>query len=170
MGRSLTKEELNEFLHQPYLARLATVQEDGAPYIVPVWHDYDGEALYIVAREKSQYVQHIRREPRVALSILDGAQVLVLGRAEIVEGPVTGGRWVAIAFRMATKYGGEGGITYLRSTLDRPRYLIRVVPDKVISWSGEGWHPRYWESTESKTPNTGAPATNDQDDHPISDL
>jgi PPOX class probable F420-dependent enzyme len=154
MGRALTPEELSEFLQQPYLARLATVQEDGAPYIVPVWHDYDGTALYIVAREKSQYVQHIKHDPRVAVSILEGAQVLILGKAEIAEGPVVEGRWVEIAFRMAGKYGGEGGLTYLRGTLDRPRYLIRIVPDKVVTWTGEGWHPRYTENTEPRAQNT----------------
>jgi len=143
MGRALTEDELKEFLLQPYLARLATVQEDGSPYIVPVWHDYDGEAIYIVARAKSQYVDHIKREPRVAVSIVEGAQVLILGQATIVEGPVVGGQWVDIAFRMARKYGGEGGIQYLNGTLDRPRYLIRIPLDKVVSWTGEGWHPRY---------------------------
>lgn len=143
MGRALTADELNEFLRQPYLARLATIQEDGAPYIVPVWHDYDGTNIFIVAREKSQYVQHIQREPRVALSIVEGAQVLITGHASIAEGPVIGGQWVEIAFRMAQKYGGEDGIKYLQGTLDRPRYLIRIQPDKVVSWTGEGWHPRY---------------------------
>ncbi len=148
MGRALTPAELDQFLRQPFLARLATIQEDGAPYIVPVWHDYDGQALYIVAREKSQYVQHILHEPRVAVSIVDGAQVLITGRAEVVEGPVTGGKWVEIAFRMAEKYGGAGGITYLNGTLDRPRYLIRISLNKVVSWTGEGWHPRYITKTE----------------------
>ena len=146
MGRALTEDELKAFLLQPYLARLATVQEDGSPYIVPVWHDYDGEAIYIVARAKSQYVDHIKREPRVAVSIVEGAQVLILGQATIVEGPVVGGQWVDIGFRMARKYGGEGGIQYLNGTLDRPRYLIRISLDKVISWTGEGWHPRYVKS------------------------
>ena len=143
MGRRLTQEELDGFLRQPYLARLATIQEDGAPYIVPVWHEYDGEALYIVAREKSQYVTHIQHEPRVAVSIVEGAQVLIEGKATVVEGPVIGGKWVDIAFNMARRYGGEGGVTYLNGTLDRPRYLIRVSLDKVISWTGDGWHPRY---------------------------
>ena len=148
MGRALTAAELDLFLRQPYLARLATVQEDGAPYIVPVWHDYDGHVLYVVARKKSQYVQHILRESRVAISIVDGAQVLITGRAEVVEGPVTQGKWVDIASRMAEKYGGAGGITYLNGTLDRPRYLIVISIDKVVSWTGEGWHPRYISKDE----------------------
>jgi PPOX class probable F420-dependent enzyme len=149
MGRALTSDELSEFLYQPYLARLATVQEDGAPHIVPVWHDYDGQALYIVARARSAYVGHIQREPRVALSIVEGAQVLIQGRAEIVEGPAVGGRWVDIAYRMARKYGGPGGADYIDSTLDRPRTLIRITPDKIVSWTGEGWHPRYTQSAVS---------------------
>jgi PPOX class probable F420-dependent enzyme len=144
MGRGLTAEELKAFLAQPYLAMLGTVREDGGPYVVPVWHEYDGEALYIVARERSQYVSHIRRDPRVAVAVVgDKTQVLILGQATIVEGPTTQGRWVEIAFRMAERYGGEDGLQYLRGTLDRPRYLIRVVPEKITSWQGGDWHPRY---------------------------
>jgi PPOX class probable F420-dependent enzyme len=158
MGRALTTEELNEFLYQPYLARLATVQEDGSPYIVPVWHDYDGRSLHIVARAKSAYVEHIRREPRVAVSIVEGAQVLIQGRAEIVEGPVTGGQWVDIAYRMARKYGGPGGADYIDSTLDRPRWLIRITPDKIVSWTGEGWHPRYTALSGQPSADSGQPS------------
>lgn len=152
MGRGLTTDELKAFLAQPYLAMLGTVREDGGPYVVPVWHEYDGEALYIVARERSQYVTHIRRDPRVAVAIVgEGTQVLILGQATIVEGPTTQGRWVEIALRMAERYGGEDGLQYLRGTLDRPRYLIRITPEKITSWQGEGWHPRYHKGAQADT-------------------
>jgi len=146
MGRRLSKEELDNYLRQPLLCRLATVQEDSSPYVVPLWQEWDGEALYVVAREQSRYVKHVEREPRVAVTIDDAeARVLILGRAEIVEGPTTEGQWVDIAFRMAERYGGEGGLQYLRGTLTRPRYLIRIVPETITSWTGGGWHPRYYD-------------------------
>lgn len=160
MGRGLTDDELKEFLAQPHLAMLGTIREDGGPYVVPVWHEYDGEALYIVARERSAYVKHIQHDPRVAVTIVDGAQVVILGRATIVEGPTTQGKWVDIAFRMAERYSGEDGLRYLRGTLDRPRYLIRITPEKITSWTGEGWHPRYFQETKGRVDSSGGPTEN----------
>lgn len=149
MGRPLTAEELDAYLRKPYLCRIGTVRDDGWPYVVPVWHEYDGEALYIVPRARSRFVPYLRREPRVAVSFEEQeGRVLILGRAEIVEGPTTEGQWVDIAFRMAERYGGEAGLQYLRGTLDRPRYLVRIVPEEIISWTGGGWHPRYYEAQE----------------------
>lgn len=139
---------MKEFLSHPWIARLAT-SVDNQPYIVPLWYHYDGEAFFIIARERSRYVEHIKQNPKVALSIArdDGelTRVLVVGRAEIVEGPVTGGQWVPMAERMARRYMGEDfGTEYFQRTLDQPRYLIRIVPEEMTSWQGRGqWHPRY---------------------------
>lgn len=151
MGRALTATEIGEFLAKPYTCRLATIREDGGPYIVPVWHEYDGEALYIVARERSEYVGHIRRDGRVAMSFVEeGSQILILGQATIVEGPTTEGKCMEVAFRMGQRYGGEGGTRYIQSTLNRPRYLIRIVPEKITSWTGGDWAPKYYKDRDTQ--------------------
>src|SRR5207247_1570622 len=70
-----------------------------------------------------------------------------LGQAEIVEQPNVGGAWVSIATRMAARYmGAEDGPKYLVPTLDRPRWLIRVRPERITTWAGGGWHRRYVET------------------------
>lgn len=147
----LRSTEMYEFLQKPIITRLGTIQTDGWPYVIPVWHEWDGTYFWIVPRAKSAFVEFIRQEPRICLSIaLDTApntRVMVLGRAEIVEGPVDsrGGvsRWVPIARRMASRYLGEHGPEYLERTMDRPRYLIRITPVRVRSWEGVEWHPKY---------------------------
>jgi hypothetical protein len=73
----------------------------------------------------------------------------VRGQAEVVETPNVGGQWVAVAERLAARYlGPQGGAQYLVPTLDRPRWLIRVRPEQVTTWSGGGWHPRYLATSE----------------------
>ena len=146
--RNLTADEIAEFLAGPVVARIASVQADGAPYITPVWQEWDGEKLYFIPREKSVIVQHIVREPRVAVSCaLDDApntRLLILGVAEIVEGPaVLAGETLAIAERMSIRYLGERGHDYLTPTQNRPRYLVVVRPTKITSWEGVEWHPKY---------------------------
>ncbi|MDQ4078419.1 MAG: pyridoxamine 5'-phosphate oxidase family protein [Chloroflexota bacterium] len=157
--RALTDEEIAEFLEEPIVARLGTVMADGTPYVSPVWQEYDPEekVLYIVGREKSAYVKHLQRIPRVSVSCArDNApytRALFIGEAEIVEGPVTAeeGTWQPIADRMALRYLGERGPEYLEPTLDRPRYLIKVTPNRVISWEGVEWADRYLEIEEEES-------------------
>ena len=67
----LTKAQIDALLAGPINARLATVKPDGAPYVVPVWQYWDGKSLYIIPREKSRFVAHIRHEARVAVSCAD---------------------------------------------------------------------------------------------------
>ncbi len=153
MGKNarLTKEEMFSFLQQPVVARLATIQPDGWPYVSPVWQEWDGNVMWIVPREKSAFVGNIRNEPRVCISVaLEEApytRVTIQGNAEIVEGPVDSqngaAQWVAIATRMAVRYLGDHGPEYLEPTMNRPRYLVRVIPEKVITWEGVEWHSKY---------------------------
>src|SRR4051794_16019421 len=90
-NRGLTTEQVKEFLAGPIVARVATIDEEGMPYITPVWQEWDGETLWIVPRERSAWVQHIKQNPNVAVSCaLDNTpytRVLFRGKAEIVSGP-----------------------------------------------------------------------------------
>ena len=147
-NRKMTAEEIAEFLAGPVVARIATIDEEGVPYITPVWEEWDGEALWIVPREKSAWVKHIKSNPKVAASCaMDEkpyARVLIRGTAEIVSGPAPlSGQCLKVASRMATRYLGEHGPEYLVPTYDRPRYLIKIVPDSLISWEGVEWAEKY---------------------------
>lgn len=153
MGKNapLTRAEMDAFLQKGVVARLATVKSDGAPYVVPLWQEWDGEFFWLVPRNRSAFIAHIRHEPRVMLSIaLESnpyTRVSCEGTAEVVEGPVDsqGGRarWVAFARRMSVRYLGEHGPDYLEPTMDRPRYLVKVTPQKLSTWEGVEWHQKY---------------------------
>ena len=148
--RGLTPEEINEFLAGPIVARIATIDPDNAPYITPLWQEWDGEAMWLVPRERSAWVKHIQQNPKVSVSCaLDSGtytRVLIRGMAEIVSGPAPmEGQCLEVANRMARRYLGERGPEYLVPTYERPRYLIKVVPDTLISWDGVEWASKYTE-------------------------
>ena len=153
MGKNdvLNKEEVEAFLPKQVVARLGKVRPDGWPYVTPVWQYWDGDAMWIVPREKSAFVPYLQAQPRVCVSVaLEEApytRVTLLGKAEVVEGPVDGRsgepRWVGIARQMAKRYLGEHGPEYLEPTLDRPRYLVRITPVKMRTWEGVEWHDKY---------------------------
>lgn len=148
-AKGLTSQEITDFLRSGVIARLATVKPDGSPYVVPVWQFWDGSAMYVIPRGRSEFVAHLRKEPRVAVSCADDVnpahtRVLIEGRAEVVEGPVEmTGRMLDIANDMARRYMGPDGPRYLARTAKRPRYLVRITPTRVRSWAGSEWHPRY---------------------------
>ena len=138
--KGLTGEELDAFVREPVVARLAMLDELGYPYVVPVWFEYDGEAYWVVARESVAYIKHLQRDPRVALSIAEDVgtfrRVQVRGRAEIVEGPATEGRWIEILTRIAVRYRGPEGAHWIERSREFRRYLIRIQPERVLSFRG----------------------------------
>ena len=115
---------MNELLATPVIARLATVKTDGAPYVVPLLQYWDGAAMYVIPRERSRFVDHIRNEPRVAVSCADDIdpdhpRLLIEGTAEIVEGPaLLAGRMLEIAREILLRYSGEPGLEYLQSSIE----------------------------------------------------
>lgn len=141
--------ELDAFLEEGNLARLAVLDNDGWPYVQPVWFQWDPEqdAFWIIARKKSVWARFLQNDGRAAISI-DGdtkpyKKVSVQGKAEIIEEPNVGGQWVQIAEKMSVRYLGENGPDYLVPTLNQPRWLIKITPTKMTTWQGVDWHPRY---------------------------
>ncbi len=149
----LSGEIMDEFLKGPNIGRLAVVKDDGSPFIVPVWYEWDGRFIYVVGRKRSEWVKYIRRDNRVCILIDEDRppfrKVIIEGNAEIL-----GSDWIEIGKRMVIRYfGPEVGPKYLEGTLDQPRWLIRITPRKITTWmvppefagGKEAWHPRYYE-------------------------
>lgn len=152
----LTAEELDTFLRHAWNARLATVTPQNRPYVVPVWYEYDPAQgrFYVVARERSAYVAHLRANPAVALHIADDihrqhTRVLVEGMAEVTLGPAIPTqtpRLQGMIDDMARRYMGPDGPRYAAKTMDRPRLLIAITPERIQSWTGGEWAGRYLPS------------------------
>jgi PPOX class probable F420-dependent enzyme len=71
---------------------LATVMEDGWPQVSPVWVDCEGDHVVINTAVGRLKERNMRRDPRVALSIVDHddpyKKVHIRGRVvEMVDGP-----------------------------------------------------------------------------------
>jgi nitroimidazol reductase NimA-like FMN-containing flavoprotein (pyridoxamine 5'-phosphate oxidase superfamily) len=142
VGR-LDEEEIAEFLRLPLIARLACLDDDGWPYVVPCWHEWDGASFWVV---RSAWARYLEREPRCAITVdEDGRQRKVVAqcRAHLVEQPNLGGAWVPVAERMSLRYLGENGPRYLEPTMDKPRWLFRLEPTKLQTWQGQDWAGRY---------------------------
>ena len=70
MSQSLTP-EMRQLLDHPNFAHLATVMPDGSPHSVPVWVGREGDRILVCTGERSLKAKNTRRDPRVALSVVD---------------------------------------------------------------------------------------------------
>ena len=63
--------EAKALIDRPNFAHLATLMGDGSPQSAPVWVGREGERLIVCTSEGSLQGRNTRRDPRVALSIVD---------------------------------------------------------------------------------------------------
>jgi len=63
--------EVKALLDAPNFAHLATIMADGSPQSDPVWVSREGNRILICTSEHSLKAKNTRRDPRVALSIID---------------------------------------------------------------------------------------------------
>jgi hypothetical protein len=149
IGR-MSEREVATFCAGNPVAKLGCLDEDGWPYVVPVWFERADDGYFVIPRERSAWARYLQRDGRVGLCIDEVGppyrKVLVKGTARILEEPNLGGRWVEIARRMSLRYLGEHGPKYLEATLGEPRWLLLVSSVKTTTWQGVDWHPRYKHS------------------------
>ena len=146
LGR-MADDEREAFLAQGRVMRIACLQPDGSPYITVCWHDWHDGYFWLVPRQRSHWAQLLENDGRLSFVIDDEKsmeKVIGEGVAELVEKANVGGQWVEVATRMALRYLGPDGPTYLTPTLNQPRWLFRFEPFNVKTWQGVGWAKRYW--------------------------
>ena len=62
---------MKELIDRANFAHLATLMEDGSPHSTPVWVGRDGDRLMIGTSGNSLKARNTKRDPRVAISMID---------------------------------------------------------------------------------------------------
>jgi PPOX class probable F420-dependent enzyme len=123
-------------------ANVATLMPDGSPHVTQTWVDHDGDLILINTFDKSQKYKNAKRDPRIALDIVDPANPynVVMVRGRVVDVTYEGAE--DHIDRMAKKYMGTE--KYEARTPDRKRVLIKIEPTHVIvPWEKAAW--RSWK-------------------------
>jgi PPOX class probable F420-dependent enzyme len=66
--------ELDELLRRPNPAVIATLRRDGAPNTVATWYLWDDCRVLVNMDEGRKRLEHMRNDPRVALTVFDSDQ------------------------------------------------------------------------------------------------
>ena len=85
-------EEVRSLLAAPNPAVIATLRRDGHPVTVATWYDLEGDRLLVNMAASRVRLQHVRRDPRVSLTVLVeddwSTHVSVVGRVvELYDDP-----------------------------------------------------------------------------------
>ncbi|HXZ80809.1 MAG TPA: PPOX class F420-dependent oxidoreductase [Terriglobales bacterium] len=70
MVNALT-DQIVALLDRRNFAHLATIMPDGSPHSAPVWLGREGQHILVCTSENSIKAKNARRDPRVAISIVD---------------------------------------------------------------------------------------------------
>ena len=131
MPRVPVPPEVDEFLRRPLPAVIATLRADGSPHSVATWFDWDDGRVLVNMDESRVRLGHIRRDPRVALTVLGGGEdgwyrhVSLLGRAVSVADDET----LADIDRLALRYTGRPF-----RTRDAKRVSAWIEPERWHAW------------------------------------
>jgi PPOX class probable F420-dependent enzyme len=64
-------EKYRDLFQKPAFASLGTLMPDGRPQVTPVWCDIEGDRVIFNSAKGRQKDKNVRRDPRVALAIVD---------------------------------------------------------------------------------------------------
>jgi PPOX class probable F420-dependent enzyme len=119
-----------QFLEQPFVGVATTLRDDGTPHNTVVWVDVEDGSLSFNTAVGRAKERHIRKNPKVALTVVDPQDpykwVSVTGEAELT----TDGADPQID-KLAKKYLGKDEYPW-RNPAEQ-RITVRITPQKVES-------------------------------------
>jgi len=140
MSKPPLPSKAQEMLSRPNPAVMAALRSDGAPVSTPTWYLWEDGRVLINLDEGRVRLKHLRRDPRVTLTVFDGddwsAHVTLIGR--VVE--MYGDEGLTDIDRIATHYIGK-------PYPDRGRARVSAWID-VERWHGWG---AYQDSDQAST-------------------
>ena len=131
MPRVPVPPEVDEFLRRPLPAVIATLRADGSPHTVATWYDWDDGRVLVNMDESRVRLGHMRRDPRVALTVLGGGEdgwyrhVSLLGRVASIADDDR----LADIDRLAVRYTDKPF-----RTRDAKRVSAWIEPERWHAW------------------------------------
>jgi PPOX class probable F420-dependent enzyme len=133
----LTEDEIREFLGESKTIILVSQGPGGFPHPMPMWFAVDDDGSICMATYRSsQKIVNIQRDSRVSLLVESGDQyaelkgVVIYGHAEIIDD------FEKVIDVLLTAAGAENNASTRQGIAKTAakRYLIRVKPERVVSW------------------------------------
>ena len=120
---------LVKLLHEPVHCQIATLMLDGSPQLTQTWVETDGQHVLINTSESRQKTKNVRRDPRVAVNVVDPSNPWRLAtiRGRVVEIAREGADEQIDA--LAKKYLGQE--KYPWRNPQEVRVTLKILPEKI---------------------------------------
>lgn len=116
---------LLKLLREKSYCQIATLMPDGSPQITEVWVDTDGEHILINTSASRQKTRNVRRDPRVAVNVMDPQNDHRLAdiRGRVIDITTEGAD--DLIDRLAQKYIGQDKYPWRSPTEQRVTLVIQ---------------------------------------------
>ncbi|MCL4830169.1 MAG: pyridoxamine 5'-phosphate oxidase family protein, partial [Caldilinea sp.] len=135
---AMGEEQIAAVLAAPWMARLACVDRDGAPHVVPVWHEWDRDrrTFHILAWRGSRWADYLLDNPQVSLTVDEPWPPLRRVSARGAAAPLYEANdpqlWRLLA-RLSRRYLGRNVAETLTPQVERS---FVITPHIVRGWQG----------------------------------
>lgn len=126
--------DVRAFLAEPRIARLASLDEDGTPHVVPLWFDVDGDDLIVISDRRTRKVRNVSANARGAVQVggdpalQDGAGYLFQGAIAVEED--ADHAWLG---RMVRRYETpEAAARLIEEWKDDDTVVLRLRVEKLV--------------------------------------
>ncbi len=140
----MTDAEIRDFLRTRKTIILSSIGSDGVPHPMPMWFTADDDLTVSMATFRgTQKIVNLQRDPRVSLLAEAGREyselkgVVIYGTAELSEDADAIIATLEAASQKETAETDAGTRTALNEAVKKSvskRILIRVKPDRIVSW------------------------------------
>jgi len=141
----MSDEEVRDFLRENKTIIINSIGPDGFPHPMPMWFSFDDALVTSMTTfRKSQKILNLRRDPRVSLLVESGLEyqelrgVVIYGRAELSEDLDEIITALLAAAGQEAPTDDADAQQAMRKVMHKTaskRTLIRVHPERVISWN-----------------------------------
>lgn len=127
----------DNFLKSQKILRLATIDENKMPHIVPVWYLYSQKKFYVGTNTKTKKAKNIKKNKRVCICVDAGVHSPkiygVMGQANaklILEKT----KVKSIAKKILKRYFRSLKNKSAKELLDDTDLIIEISPKKLLTW------------------------------------
>ena len=128
----------DEFLKSQKVLRLATVDKNKKPHIVPVWYRYSRKKIYIGTNTKTQKAKNLKNNKHVSCCIDVGINapniygVMIQGNANLI---LENTKVKTIAKKILSLYFKTLKDKSAQELLDDTDCIIEIIPEKFTVWN-----------------------------------
>ncbi len=127
----------DEFLRKEKILRLATIDKDSTPHIVPVWYLYSGKKIYIGTNTKTEKARNVKSHKKVSFCVDVGINapnifgVMGKGNAVLITNESVVSR---VAKKILLRYFKTLNNKSAKEILDDTDCIIEITPKEYSVW------------------------------------